>query len=255
MKRIFGRVLSVCLAACAVGAALPACVENDQSIFIRGVLAPSSNRQNGTCLYTDDPQQPALLQGTFDVGITDSYFAIALVGSQMIGRGDPQNTRAESNRVHINGAVVKVSEPDGAQIAEFTSLATGFADVQQNNNPDFGLMGVVAIDAPTARNLAGQIGNNRATTKLVVVNMKAFGKTLGGVDLESSEFQFPIRVCNGCLVTRILDPDLPGQACPSTTNASGGASGGGTTQSPCTLGQDESVPCQLCRGKAVCDTL
>src|SRR5690349_18291684 len=105
MKRILGRVVVVCAAAVVIGAAAPACVENDQSIFIRAVLAPSTNRQNGACIYTNDPQQTVSLNGKLDVGIRDNYFAIALVGNQMIGRGDPASARAESNRVHLNGAV------------------------------------------------------------------------------------------------------------------------------------------------------
>lgn len=251
MKRILGRVVVVCASALFIGAVAPACVENDQSIFVRAVLAPSTNRQNGTCVYTDDPQQAQLFEGTFDVGVRDNYFAIVLVGNQMLGRGDPANGRAESNRVHLNGAVVRVTEPGGNEIAEFTSLATGFADIQQNNNPDYGTMGIVGIDAPTSATLRGLLPN-RTATKQVVLQVKAFGKTLGGIDLESGEFQFPLKVCNGCLVSRVLDPALPNDACPATTGTGGG---GGTALFPCFPGQDEATPCQLCRGRQVCDQL
>lgn len=250
MKRTIGRVVAVCASMIVIGAVAPACVENDQSIFIRSVLAPSLNRQNGACTYTDDPQQPLLFEGLVDVGIRDNYFAVVLVGSQMLQRGEPASGRAEPNRVHLNGAVVRVTEPNGALIAEFTSLATGFADVQQNNNPDYGVMGIIGIDAPTAQTLRGQLPN-RDSTKQVVLQLKAFGKSLGGVDLESSEYQFPLRVCNGCLVNfatadtaRPLEEQCTGAVA---------AGGGGAQQLPCFPGQDEPTPCQLCSDKAVCN--
>jgi hypothetical protein len=251
MKRILGRVVVVCASALFIGAFAPACVENDQSIFVRAVLAPSLNRQNGACVYTDDPQQPQLFSGQLDVGIRDNYTAVVLVGSQMLGRGDPAVARAESNRVHLNGAVVRVTEPDGALISEFTSLATGFADVQQNNNPDYGTMGIIGIDKPTADNLRGQVPQD-GSTKQVILQIKAFGKTLGGVDLESSEFQFPLEICNGCLVNfGTADTARPaGEQC----NGAIVAAGGGATQLPCQAGQDrEPVPCQLCSAtKQIC---
>lgn len=252
MNRIWGRVVSVGALAMAAGAVSPACTENDQSIFIRNVLAPSTNRTNGICVYTEDPQQTQLFEGLVDVGVRDNYFAVVLVGNQMRERGDPDNTRAESMRAHLNGAIVRVSEPNGADIAEFTSLATGFADPGSNNNPDYGLMGVTAIDAPTAAKLAGQLGN-RGATKLVIINMKAFGKTLGGEDLESGEFQFPLRVCNGCLVSFASGNDPAQQPQPNCKAALSAASGGGNSQLPCFVGQDESVPCQLCQGRPACD--
>jgi hypothetical protein len=247
MRRILGRVVVVCASALFIGAFAPACVENDQSIFVRAVLAPSTNRQNGLCVYTDDPQQTALFEGTLDVAIRDNYKAVVLVGSQMLNRGDPATARAEPNRVHLNGAVVKVMEPDGAVIGEFTSLATGFADVQQNNNPDYGLMSIIGIDKPTADTLRGQVGSG--ATKQIVLQMKAFGKTLGGIDLESSEFQFPLQICNGCLINfGTADTARPaGEQCTGAISTSGG----GQVQLPCNPGQDgEAVPCQLCSARA-----
>lgn len=254
MKRILGRVVVVLASTLVIGAVAPACVENDQSIFVRAVLAPSTNRQNGQCQYTDDPQQPVLFEGTFDVGVRDNYFAIVLVGSQMQQRGDPGAARAEPNRVHLNGAVVRVTEPNGNQLAEFTSLATGFADIQSNNNPDYGTMGIVGIDAPTSATLRGLIPN-RTTTRQVLLNIKAFGKTLGGVDLESGEFQLPLKVCNGCLVSFAGANDAAQQPNPNCLApfGSGGGGAGGVTQAPCFAGQDEGVPCQLCQGRPACD--
>ncbi len=252
MKRILGYVASLLAAGTVVGAALPACATNDQTLFISGALAPSANRQGGSCVYTSDPQQTRLFQAHLDIGLADSYFAVLLVGNQLIARGDPQNNRAESNRAHINGGIVRVTEPDGTLIREFTSLATGFNDPQSSNSPGYSSIGLVVVDAPT-RDLLRPGLPNRQVSKTVLINVKVFGTTLGGVEMESGEFQLPMQVCNGCLVTFDgYDPTSKTQPnncdkAPETTS---------TTTGPCSLGADKSVSCRLCRGLRspdVCD--
>ena len=259
MKRILGHIVSLLAVGFVAGAVMPACATNDQSIFIHGALAPSANRTNGACVYTGDPQQAMLLQAGLDVGVTDSYFAVLLVGNQLITRGDPQNNRAESNRAHINGGIVRVTEPDGRAIPgipDFTSLATGFNDPQQNNAPGYSSIGLVVVDAPTADVLRASLPN-RAVSRTVLINVKVFGKTLSGVDLESGEYQLPMQVCNGCLVSFAggLDPagpkDAQGNVIP---NCNKPLVTGTSTSVPCRTGQDEIVPCQLCVGvKKACD--
>jgi hypothetical protein len=49
-----------------------------------------------------------------------------------------------------------------------------------------------------------------------VARVSVFGKTIGGLDVESSEFMFVIGVCNGCLLRDCADDEellacLPGQ--------------------------------------------
>ncbi|AKU96769.1 hypothetical protein AKJ09_03433 [Labilithrix luteola] len=249
MKRIWGHLVSLLGLALVGSAAFPACATNDQSIFIRGALAPSTNRQNNVCIYTDDPSQAELFEGSVDLGIRDDYFGILLIGNQMTPRADNLNNRAESNRIHIDGAVVQVTNPDGSLIREFTSTATGFADPSSNSAPDYGTIGVTLIDAPTKAALLPLLPN-RTASKMVVAKVKAFGRTLGGLDLESGEFQFPISVCNGCLVDFSTGTD-PAQPLPNCRKALDAAAGG--TALPCFVGQDERTPCQLCQGRPVCD--
>lgn len=263
MKRILGHVVSLLVTALAVSAVVPACADNDQSIFIRGALAPAQNRQNGACLYTDDPTQATLFEGSLDVGVRDNYLGAYIVGNQMIPRGDPQNVRAESNRAHINGGIVRVTRTDGTTIREFTAFATGFADPQNNNNPDFGVMGLITIDAPTALILRDELVaqaraqnvNVRSLSTQVLANIKVIGKTLGGVDLESAEYQFPIRVCVGCLVffpPGVNDTSKPANEQPNCFLAPSQQSTN-ANQSPCFNGQDEAVSCRSCSGRPFCD--
>lgn len=259
MKRILGYVVSLLAAGSVVGAALPACATNDQTIFIRGALAPSANRQGGLCVWTNDPQQTVLFRAGFDVGLSDSYFAILLVGNQLIARGDPQNNRAESNRAHINGGVVRVTEAGGAPIDPthpdgFTSLATGFNDPQTNNAPGYSVVGLVAVDKPTRDILAAQLPT-RQSSKTVLINVKVFGTTLGGVDLESGEYQFPMQVCNGCLVN--LSDGYEPTSLKQPRNCDKAPEANATQNTgPCFLGQDLTVSCRDCKGRRnpdVCD--
>jgi len=251
MKRILRHVVSLVVVGSAAAAAVPACATNDQTIFIRSALAPSINRQQGGCVYTADPTQAQLFEARADLGVTDSYFSILLVGNQMIPRSDSLDNRAESNRVHINGAIVRVTEADGTLIREFTSLATGFADPASTNTPSYTSIGVVSLDAPTRDILLPSLPN-RLVSKTILINIKAFGTSLGGKDVESGEFQLPMQVCNGCLVnfdgatdpTAMIKPNCNAPPAMALTPAT----------SPCFAGQDEPVPCQLCvKTREACD--
>lgn len=253
MKRIWSHVVSLVVVGMAASAVVPACAANDQTIFIRSALAPSINRQMSGCIYTPDPTQAQLFEARADLGVTDSYFAVLLVGNQLIPRGDPLANRAESNRVHINGAIVRVTEADGTLIREFTSLATGFADAASNSAPAYATVGITALDAPTREMLLPSLPN-RIVSKTILINIKAFGTTLGGKDVESGEFQLPMQVCNGCLVDFSTgnDDTLPQAMQPNCKKTSTMALTPAT--SPCFLGQDENVPCQLCqKTRVACD--
>ena len=252
MKRIWGYVVSLLATGTLVGAALPACATNDQTIFIRAVLAPSANRQGGSCTYNNDPQQAALFLPVVDIGLTDSYFAVLLVGNQLIPRGDPLANRAESNRVHLNGGVVRVDNPDGSPIREFTSLATGFNDPQNNSSPGYAPVGLVVLDAPTKDALLPSV-QTRGTSRTVLITVKVFGTSVGGVDVESGEFQFPMEVCRGCLINYSLgvDPAKPTLNCDKAPDTNAAAA----TNGPCLRGQDLKTDCRDCRGLVpdICD--
>lgn len=252
MNRNWGRALVLMAGALCASAVAPACASNDQSVFIRQVMAPPQNRTGGACTYTADPQQAALFEGSLDVGVRDNYIAVLLFGNQLSSRGDRTANRAESNRVLLNGAIVKVIDPvTNSTINEFTSTGTGVADPLTGDQPNYGLLSVIAIDAETKRRILAQFPAELAKrdgTKLLIANVKAFGQTLGGVDVETNEYQLPIRVCNGCSITFAGANDVNQQPNPNCKAAL-------SEQAvlPCRLGQDETTPCQLCAGRPLCD--
>lgn len=229
----------------------PACVDNDQSIYIRQVSAGTAGTGSAGCTFTPDPSQPGLVEGVVDIALRDNYEAVLLVGNQMISRADNLQTRTESNKAHLDGAIVRVTDANGNDIAEFTAQSAGFADSANGAVAGFGLIDVTLLDAPTLAKIGGGLGPTE--TKLVLAQIKVFGETLGGDDLESGEFQWPIRVCNGCLISFLGadDPLTQGIDCNLSASAAGasggGGGGGGSGTAGCFFGQDQKVPCTACR--------
>jgi hypothetical protein len=259
MKRILGHAVAVLSLAVGLACVAPACTTNDETIYVRPALFPSAARTaTGECTYTADPTQPVNLEPRLDVGVRDDYIVVTLVGNQLVTKSDPTNARAESNRVHINGAVVRITNPDGSDIKDaagntlgnFTSLTTGMADPGTGTTPGFAVVGIRVVDAPTANVLAASLAN-RTQTRTIVVNIKVFGKTIGNVDVESGEYQMPLVVCRGCLVTfpaASVDPAAPTPNCnkPFDTGSTTTA-----TLRPCFDGQDEPTSCQFCQGRVI----
>ena len=168
------------------------------------------------------------------------------MGNQLIPRGDPQSNLAESNRVHLDGAVVRVENPDGSPIIgpdgsprEFTSLATGFNDPQNNNTPGYGTVGLVVFDAPTKAAILPSL-LTRGTSRTVLVTVKVFGKSIGGVDVESGEFPFPMQVCRGCLVDYSDGYDSTSKTQPRNCDKPAETTAAASTSGPCLIGQDVS---------------
>ena len=250
MSRIRSSVVLVLSAAVVAAATAPACADNDMSIFVHGMMAPPQARTTSGCTYIPDPTSTQLLgSGTMDAALTNGYVGVLLVGNQLIPRGDPANTRAESNRVHLQGAVIKVQDPDGTVISEFTSTSVnGLINPQNNNTAGFSLIAVTLIDQATSQQIAGPlpdfIGRRR-----VEAHVKVFGRTLGGVDVESGEWSVPIDVCKGCLVDFSQNNDPLVQPQPNCKRASTAA----TVNLPCRVGQDEGLPCSSCLALKICN--
>ena len=247
MNRILSGVLTFGVAALTIGAALPACAKNDKSIFIQAVLAPPQNRSNGACLYTPDSNAPGLFSGRLDIAISKTYSPVMQIANQLITRADPLDPRAESNRVHLKGLVSRVTDPNGNQINELTGNGSGYTDASSNNAPGLGLISAPIIDANTIAALEAQehfalFGPSRT----VLTQVRVFGTTLGGEDVESGEFQFVVEICRGCLLNYNSDPPVVDPKNIAQYNCNGTVAAGTTVTPPCQLGQDEGASCQFC---------
>jgi hypothetical protein len=76
---------------------------------------------------------------------------------------------------------------------------------------------------------------------------------LGDESIETQPFEFPLTVCNGCLVQfppDSVDPVLADvEKKPNCAKAAVGA----TTSVACFPGQDLPIDCRSCQGNPVCD--
>ncbi|MCA9588755.1 MAG: hypothetical protein KC657_25745 [Myxococcales bacterium] len=252
LRRIRKGLLSVFAVGALTATLAPACAHNDQSLFIQAVMAPPQNRQNG-CVYQPDVNQPKLFTGTLDVGLTDTYRMVVLAGNQLSSKQDINNARAESARIAVFGATVRVQDRAGATLGEFTSpTSSDPINPTTGATPGLGLYSVVGMDPPTVARIRQILGPQGTDTFLVYITL--FGQTLGGTDVESNEFQFPVSACNGCLVifpAETRDPALNRDNCAKSDATQAKTS----DLQPCNLGQDESVNCLLCATsrKQICD--
>ncbi|HVJ19095.1 MAG TPA: hypothetical protein VM686_26935 [Polyangiaceae bacterium] len=211
------------------------CADNESMMFIIGV----ADITGSDCVLAPSSDGPFIGLGTLDVAIRDTYIAALVVGNQLTERGSRNQLRTETSRVRLEGAEVTLEDAGGAQLAEFTSLGSGFVHPAAGTDPSYG--GFFTNLVPPGANLPeGQY----------VASIRVFGTTLGGQEIESGELRFPIDICNGCLVYypgEALDASVAGgdpylcATSPATAVDPEGA-GAGT----CNAGQDQMVSCVTC---------
>lgn len=188
MSSIITKLLGGVFLAGAIAGA-PSCADTDSAIFIRQVQLSSAQND---CTVSNDPTSPFYSRGVMDVRLTSSYRAWMLIGNQLIPRGNNATLRPETSRVHFYEAEVILFDFGGAELAAYTQPLTGFADPTNNTAPGYGLADLLVIDPSTAGSLpAGQT---------IVARIKVFGRTLGGIEVETDYWDYPIEICDGCLI-------------------------------------------------------
>jgi len=242
--KIQRRHVGVGTALLALGVAVgmgPGCADNNSSIFVRSALAVPTD----TCTVSADSSSTVISRGTLDTAFTTEYHAVLLVGNQLVRRGNTATLRTETSRVTFYEADVRVV--DGATNNELTAFSvpiTGFVDPGSGTEPGYGLASVVLIDSASAQAAVGAFSANDQTvvaSKELIANVIIRGQTLGGVEVETGEWPFPIDVCRGCLIV------FPGEADdPTTTNNL--CDFREDAQTNCRPGLDSFVDCRFCAG-------
>jgi len=216
----------------ALGAALASssCVDNDSSFFIYGVMDITSSQ----CIAKPDSTASLIPEGTLDTAVADGYQAAILVGSHLTQRGSREKLRTETSRLSITGAHITLYGTQGAVI-EFDTPATGLVNPASGTDP-----GLAAVFARLVRyDDMDKLGPDGQ----MIARIKILGTTLGGQEIESAVFDYPITLCTGCLVvypSEALDPNPP-YLCDRVSDTP-------TTsdQKICFFGQDTYFPCTLC---------
>ncbi|MCS6799232.1 MAG: hypothetical protein NZ898_12015 [Myxococcota bacterium] len=168
-------------------AVLVGCVDHDgPTLIIRGNAAPDDE-----CEFKPDK---LVVRGIFDVGATNSYALHPVYVNQMRSRQADAPPRADPNGIRIEGAEVELRDTAGAPLAlgaglpnPYTVMSGTFVPSISANSDGVAVGELEVIPAPYAGALP--VGGT------VVIAVRVFGETLGGVDIESAEYLWPIDVC------------------------------------------------------------
>jgi hypothetical protein len=245
MKRVWGHLLVGLSLLAGAAAAVPACVHNDSTLFIQDVLAPPIVSAGQQCTFTSDPTQPFITSGGMDLALTSTYNATFLLANQMVPESNSQQLQTETSTIHVEGAVIKITDAAGSQLNSYTRDLGGTVYPASGSVPGYAPMSADIVDSTTAASLGGQLTNGNVVR--VVTYTYFFGHTLGGKYVESDTFEFPVDVCFGCLVAfseTDINPNYPFPNCVGTGTATGG---GATVPVPCKPGQDYPIDCSACR--------
>jgi hypothetical protein len=217
----------------AAGGALlsSACVRNESSLFIRSCLAVPRD----TCTVQASTNSAFISDGVIDAAYVEraEYVCSALIENQLVARGDPTKLRTETSRINLYQAEVQVLDDDPTSpsaFAQYTVPVSGFADPGNGTEPGLGITDIVMIDAKTLADL-GQRANDTGKQQLVVASVVLHGRTLGGLEVESNEFRFPITVTK---YSKCIEPI--GDTCLFSTQL---------PTPDCLQGQDARVDCRL----------
>ncbi|HTV23358.1 MAG TPA: hypothetical protein VMG12_31935 [Polyangiaceae bacterium] len=221
-----------------LGVTANGCTEEQTGFFILGNVVIDAPE----CVARAEGSSTLLDSGVLDVALRPDYIASLLVGSQLAPRGDKPNLRTETMITTITGAEIHLytdtGEPD-PNSPSFTVPAAGVIMPDASADPGFGIVTATLIPAATGVEI-GRTLEDRATVRTRVAVVTVFGKTIGGLDVETAPHSYVIRVCKGCLV------DFPADAVTDQGSCFGSTSD--TQVPPCRVGQDDPVDCRICAG-------
>ncbi len=256
MKRVIRGALVAGLLGFVAAAASPACVEYPQSVVVTKVVVPTPPDSEDSKFCTVDSDAPGLVSGRLDVFVRQNYRAQLVVLNQLRPALAKDKGRVETNNVYLLGATVRLTTVDGLPLDggalrsgnEYTVQGSGFIAASDSGTSS-GSIEVSLIDLAAATTLLGRLksdlGRNVVNPVTVVLAyVRVNGQTLGGLKVESQEFQFPIEVCAGCLLN--YKEDAPGLGCSLPAKSSGSSGSTSTAKGPCEPGQDQGVDCNFC---------
>ncbi|MEZ4310712.1 MAG: hypothetical protein R3F14_21935 [Polyangiaceae bacterium] len=198
------------------------CVDAEAMFFVMSVKPPN-------CSGTISVDDANLSEGRLDARYSCEYYAWLELGNQLVPRGDPNKLQVETSRISVTSVDVQVFAADGTQIqnsggaAEFNYPTVGFVNPANGTAPGRGLAQALLLDGATVTAVAAT-GGTKVIARVVVK-----GRTLGGDDIETRPFDFPIDICVGCLC---FEP--PGDTCVDPAGE----------PDTCALSQDFGIDCR-----------
>lgn len=181
---------------CALLVAATGCVDNDSTLFIAQVQARTVDNE---CVVTNDPEGGFITRGALDPLLQTTYMAAMLVGNQLVRRGDADRLRTESARIQLYQADVEVYDFEANLLDSFSQPIAGFVDVGTGTDPGWGVTDVMLVSENASLAAAAAGGGE------VVSQVKIYGETLGGLEVETGFWTFPVVICPGCVT--IVEPE------------------------------------------------
>jgi hypothetical protein len=196
------------LALAATMAATATCTDANESLIILQAQRPDEK-----CAINDGVQGSMLLErGTLDVTLDKprGYTLFPIVANNL--QAIAAEGEIEPNRVFVNGARVKLIPPPGVTIPFSDSCAAEFDAIA---SAQMGPGDTRAIEIEVVRSChaafildlfkSGRLNHSDAERVDFRVVVRAKGRH-GGTSILSDPFEFPIRVCYGCLQTGFAGP-------------------------------------------------
>src|SRR5215471_11085526 len=173
LRKALGYPMALALVLAGVG-----CTDEESGLFIQGNMALTPPN----CEARAEGTSPLLISGVLDVGLKLDYEATLLVGSQFTPRTDKVNLRTETMIAVITGAEVHLFRDTGEEETAFTVPASGVIRPEASNDPGFGVISATLIPQATGQDLAADMQRGEVRTR--VAQVKVFGQTVGGLDVE-----------------------------------------------------------------------
>jgi hypothetical protein len=203
-----------------------------------GMIVLNNTAIAGACTLSGTKGQPFIAHGQIYAYGSAGYFLTPLIESRVVlAEGDTDLTQRtiflKGANITLEVKAVSIEKPGNVfstgsitlsgTDAQFSSLFSGSLPPSGTVNVGFDV-----IPVPTLRKIAASSGaaDGDRWTAEVLATVSILGE-LGGDDVESLPFQFPIAVCNDCVVRNL-------GACPKTPVNTGNA---------CNIFQDGAVDC------------
>lgn len=175
------------------------CVEDRTTFFIAGVAGFPPDEPE--CDLDPSLSMTQLTVGTYDPSSGAPYITWLLLANGMQTLGDNDSLRPETSRIIVEGAVVTISQGENS-VDSFTIDSSGVVNPDESEDPGLAVIPIAVLPAGLG------ISNGD-----YVIRISVFGETLGGIDVETSEYAFPVTVRSGSLVACTTGVDRRGHPC------------------------------------------
>lgn len=158
-----------------------ACADSESTLYIAYAI-PADEQ----CVAS--PQSDVYIpEGSLDTLLAQSYGAFLVVHNEIVEQGDPNRPKTETSRVIIYDSEVSVEDPVTGYTTDYSWPLSGFVP----EGPDGqGVVSVLMLDNASVQQIRDSLAVGEV--RPVLVTVKIFGRTTGGIELETPEWTFTI---------------------------------------------------------------